>query len=446
MQRRQLLRLLAGSALAMPFASLFPQGRVRAATAAARRVIFFYVPDGAQQADWGFGGRQLGALGDRKKDCVIFSKLDMDAADAQGHNDGAKKLLKGSLDHGTSFDQYLANTFGAATFYSHLYLGVQAHSGTKDGDGDDWFVSYRDGRPVSPEDDPANAFAKLFPNGSVPNFTPVTPPAPGTPISTPPAADPALLRDKSILDVVLADINDLRGKLSNENQRKLDLHLEATRDVERRIQVLTGTIDPTSGGSMSVPPGVVGNCDAPSLSFGAGSALYDPTRFPEILAAQMDVMVTAMACGLTRVGTVQCSRHTSPLSMPFASSKTMESHEASHNNADVFLDQCTWFFGQYKALLDRLAARQDPDVAGSTMLETTLVLFCTEINWGPSHGHTDMPFVLGGGTGGKLRSGSVYQANGRRHPDLMASIAQALGTSAQGWFGGNHSPLDGLTG
>jgi hypothetical protein len=209
--------------------------------------------------------------------------------------------------------------------------------------------------------------------------------------------------------------------------------------VEQRIAALTGSADPGSGTSN----GVIGNCSSPTLDF--AGALYDATLFPALLTAQMNVMVQAMACGLTRVGTIQCSRHTSPLSMPFVnSSKIMQSHEASHNDANVFLDQRVWFFSQFKALLDLLAQRPDPGVEGATMLETTLVLSLTEIDWGPTHKHYDMPFLLAGGTGGKLRSGTSFDTTGVHHSHLMASIAAALGTSAAGWFNGNHSPIPGL--
>jgi hypothetical protein len=349
-------------------------------------------------------------------------------------------LLKGSLDYHTSFDQYLGSTFGASNYYPHLYLGAQAHAAPPASDGDDWFIGYRNGSYVSPEDNPGVAFGKLFPNGMLPSV-----PAPPTGEMGDPSAppDPALLRDKSIIDVVLADIHDLEGRLDGENARKLDLHLQAVREVERRIAALTGK--PSDMGDPDAPPGVVGNCDTPQLAFGA--ALYDPALFPDLLAAQMDVMVTAMACGLTRVGTLQCSRHTSPLSMPFAgATRTMQSHEASHNDATVFLDQRVWFFAQLKGLLDRLAARADPDVVGATMLETTLVLSITEIDWGPTHKHYDMPFLLAGGTGGRLRSGTSFDTAGRHHSHLLATIASALGTSASGWFDGNHSTIDGLLG
>src|SRR5206468_6507797 len=42
--------------------------------------------------------------------------------------------------------------------------------------------------------------------------------------------------DKSVLDAVLADANDLRRKVSMSDQRKLDEYFDSVRDVEQRIE------------------------------------------------------------------------------------------------------------------------------------------------------------------------------------------------------------------
>ena len=91
LQRRQLLRLLAGSAAALPLAGLFPR-RGAAAGPNARRIIFFYAPDGVHEADWGLEGRQLSALGEQKRNVVLLRNVTM--SQGEGHNDGAKQLLK----------------------------------------------------------------------------------------------------------------------------------------------------------------------------------------------------------------------------------------------------------------------------------------------------------------------------------------------------------------
>ena len=84
------------------------------------------------------------------------------------------------------------------------------------------------------------------------------------------------------------------------------------------------------GGATCAEPRIDGDGLTPAT-------LYAPERFPQILRAQTDLMVQAMACGLTKVGVIQASHHTSELIMSrFANTPMydpgfdMRSHQASH--------------------------------------------------------------------------------------------------------------------
>ena len=91
-----------------------------------------------------------------------------------------------------------------------------------------------------------------------------------------------------------------------------------------------------------------------------------------MLRAQIDVMVLAMACGKTKVGTIPCSQHTSELitsrtpgSAMYDPNHDMRSPQASRygasHNRDSrefsdFVAQRQWFVSQFAYLLERLAA------------------------------------------------------------------------------------------
>jgi hypothetical protein len=148
----------------------------------------------------------------------------------------------------------------------------------------------------------------------------------------------------------------------------------------------------------------------------------------QILRAQIDLMVQAMACGMTRIGVIQGSYHTSELIMSrfmgtpmYDPGFDMRSHQASHYGAShdpahreyrAFEQQCTWWIEQLAYLLGALAARPEGE---GTMLDYSLVLCCTEVCDGNTHGHDDMPFILAGGGGGRIRTGRVLQTGYRRH-------------------------------
>jgi hypothetical protein len=121
----------------------------------------------------------------------------------------------------------------------------------------------------------------------------------------------------------------------------------------------------------------------------------------------------------------------------------MRSHQASHYGQSSstlftsFTQQVTWFVSQFVYLLDQLSQR--PEGAG-TMLDNSIVLLCSEISDGNTHSHDDMPFIIGGKAGGALRTGQIFDFNGRRHADLLLSIAHAMGDSMTS-FGDSSSGL-----
>ncbi len=130
----------------------------------------------------------------------------------------------------------------------------------------------------------------------------------------------------------------------------------------------------------------------------------------------------------------------------------MRSHQASHYGARHdrsnrlfvdFLAQRRWFVQQLGYLINQLAARPE-GASGETMLDHSLVLVSSEVSDGNTHSHHDMPFVLAGHAGGSLSGERVLEFGGRRHGDLLASIAHAMGQPVMGYGTDSHGPLDGL--
>jgi len=447
MNRRQLLRAGGASLLALPFLRMLERKAGAHFTPAnARRLIIFYYPDGVPGASsngepsaWHPSGSGtsftlspvLASLAPFRDRCVFFRGLSMGGTDVGSHPGGAKKLLTATDGgNGISIDRRLATTVGASDPFSSLILGAMANHNGASGDK---HVSYiAPGVSVAPDDDPAGAFQRVF--GSS-----------GTTMGGGGGGGATDQRTLSVLDLAKSDLETLRGRLGNTEQAKLSLHLDAIREVEQRI-----------GG---VTPNPTATCDQPSIDAGglAGSALYAPEKFPQILRAQMDLMVQAMACGMTRVGVIQASQHTSELIMSrFAGTPMydpgfdMRSHQASHYGAAhdlahreylAFVQQCTWWIEQLAYLLGELAARPEGD---GTMLDYSLVLCCTEVCDGNTHGHDDMPFILAGGGGGRIRTGRVLDNGYRRHADLMIAIAHAMGDPITYFGDSSGGPLPGL--
>ena len=465
LSRRRWLKAALGAASALPFYLASRREAQSNTRGRARRVIFFYFPDGiagrSQAGDAGLweprmsGGdimlsEILEPLGDLKRECVFLNGLSMGGTDEGSHPGGAKKLLTArDGGNGESIDQFLARTVGRGAPFRHVYLGAMATHNNASGDK---FISYPSaGVTVAPDDDPVRAFRRLFASG-----TTTTPPMMGM---TPPATTGDDEAPRLALETALADLNDLRGSLGQSERVKLDVHLESLREVQGQIAAMSTTRPPTTtdAGTMMTSA----RCDSPTLGFEppTGNGLFAPENFPAVLRAQTDTMVLAMSCGLTQVGVIQCSQHTSELIMSrfrdtemYDPGFDMRSHQASHYGARQertnrlftdYLKQRRWFVTQFAYLLQQLRARPEGD---GTMLDHSVVLLCSEVSDGNTHSHQDMPFVLAGRAGGCVTPGRVLEHRGRRHGDLLASIAKAMGSDVDRWGDASNGTVPGLLG
>lgn len=440
--RRDILRTLAGVGVSGAVAPLLGGAVAHAGMSSlARRVVFFYMPDGVPGASasgepsafhaWESHGVPQLPVGltpltpwvDR---CLFFRNLSMGPTGAGSHPDGAKKLLT-ARDHGMgeSIDHFLGRTAGAAAPWRHLVLGAAA---TVNSPSSDKYIVYPSaGQSLAPEDSPRRAFSSLFGGGF------------GT-RRDPTRADRSTA---SILDAHLQDLADLRSRLGTAERSRLDLHQEALRELELRLDVDVGTL----------------SCDTPKAAstWPTDESIHAPEQFGAVLTAQIDVAVAAMACGLTNVVTLQASHHTSeqilsriPGSPMYDPAFDMRSHQASHYGpshdlgnrlyAD-FLSQRQWFLERYAYLLQSLHDRPEGD---GTMLDYSLVVLVTEVSDGNTHAHDDMPFILAGGGGGRVRTGHVIDQGYRRHGDLWAAVGQAMGQDLQGWGDGSFEALPGV--
>src|SRR5437899_12024204 len=131
---------------------------------------------------------------------------------------GAPLASGGEIRSGTSIDQLLAQSRrsgSSSTKVRSLVLGCEKSNPSVHKNYSMLYSSHISwSSPTTPtplEIYPALAFDRLFKDG-------------------------VQRGDKSVLDAVLADANDLRRKVSTSDQRKLDEYLDSVRDVEQRIE------------------------------------------------------------------------------------------------------------------------------------------------------------------------------------------------------------------
>ena len=195
-----------------------------------------------------------------------------------------------------------------------------------------------------------------------------------------------------MLDFVLSDAQTLNAQLGVKDRQRLDAYMTGVREIETRLQ------------------------ETESESFVCGPELQQPDSTPQNSAdyaeLMLDIMVEAMRCDLTRVGTFMFGNGGSNRGHQEIGISEGH-HELSHHQGDssklAKLAQIdAWEIEIFAHLLGRL--RDSSGFEGSLLEETTL-FFSSEIGDGDRHYHYNMPVVLGGRCGG-LQAGRYLDLRG----------------------------------
>jgi hypothetical protein len=445
LSRRNFLRGLGGTAIALPLLNFVDAGRSHAGPPSfPKRIVFWYTPDGTIQNAWWPTGtasaftlnRIMKPLEPFKRQLVILENLDMGvtySGPGDMHQVGmgglltGRELQDGSLfvgaggqatgwANGASVDQYIASRLGQTTPFPSLELGVQVIGSTV------WTrMCYRAAaQPVPPESEPSRAFNRLFTSLGAPSD---------------PASQALRTQRRSVLDGVSRDFAKLNARVSAADRVKLGAHLDVVRDIERRLD-LGGGVLPAACALPAAPPATL---DTDQVG-----------NFPAIGKLQMDLLVAALACDLTRVGSIQWSNAVSATVHTWLGA-TQGHHELSHSgDADTAAQETLtkmneWFAQQLAYFAGRL--QSIPEGSG-TMLDNTVIVCVNELSIGNAHSRYDMPFLLLGGCGGAIPGGRWLRfPTGTNHNDLLVSLCHAMGLTDVTTFGNPKycsGPLPGL--
>ena len=197
--------------------------------------------------------------------------------------------------------------------------------------------------------------------------------------------------DKSVLDAVLADAGDLRRRICASDQVKLDEYLESVRDVERRIE---------NAGKKGELQGWRPTLAKPNIP-------RPPDGIPQDIAEHMrlmaDILVLGFQTDTTRITTLKLNNDHSSLRFPNLGVDYMIHHLLSHSDSADWLKVNKFFLEQVAYIARKLDAIQE---GPRTALDNTMLLYCSSMLTG-SHDATQLPVVILGGAGGRLKGGRV---------------------------------------
>jgi hypothetical protein len=436
MKRRHLLRGAAGLGLGLPFLSSLSES-AEAAPGGPRLIVFFtplgtvksnwrprtldgsdFAPSGTLHDDYAFTVPDqthiLSPLDAFKDRLLILDNIDMLSAyegPGDAHQLGIGHALTGSLlqegdlfqygcgmgsvgwGGGASIDQAIAAHVLESELiaFGSLELGVQV-----DGDTVSHRINYKGpGYPIQPDNDPQSVFDRVF--------------------ASPPDFGKLKAERKHVLDFVMDDYHRLRTRLGSDDRYKLDGHLAAVEAIAQRLDA-----PPIEYGGSCVMPDVSGAPPDPMVN----------DDMPFIGQLQMDLLAMALICGATRVATLQWRDCFSNKTFPWLGI-FQGHHELSHSNVTSLPDQQKlvaiyhWYAQQYAYLLGLLDAVEEGD--GKSVLDNSIVVWCTDISQGQSHSRSDMPYVIAGGGAGYLKTGRYLRLGGESHQNLLVTLANAMG-------------------
>jgi hypothetical protein len=429
-RRSFLARTIATGAIAqMPFL-----GRPREGKAApAFNAIFYYVPDGIVPSLWFPSGTEtnftLPPMSDALtpvRDNVVFLRGISMYAGEPTHPGGTKKVLTATGPQ--SMDVVLGAKLKGSSPFDSLQLGV--NSNFENGSGSISFIG--PAQELKPDDNPLNVFSRVF--GGAAMGTPGMPGMNGP--------DLAARQKKSILDAIQGDLTSLQAKLGSAEKSRLDLHMQSLRDVEMRATAVAPTMMGGAGGAACNKAGFnKGGFAIPAMDDQYPKSYEKEANFVTIGDLQLDLIVLALSCNMTRVATMMWSHAVSPTKVPGLGT-TLGNHDASHygvnaqgENARQFTLYRKFFMGKLTSLVQKLKATPSPD---GTLFDTTVIYVGSDIGDGDLHEHRDVPFLVLGGAKTGLRGGRFLDFTGKgmggqneSHARLLVSVANAVGVPMQ---------------
>ena len=446
--RRQ-LTLSAGAALLLaPFLAYLNPRKVEAqSTKHAKRLILFCTM-GTKPDLWKpqVGGEAISSFSQMTaplaavKDNIVL--VDGMPAENVGNNHGAPDGITG-MGNGyyavnnvqqplVSVDQFVADRLvksGVNRPIASLLLGAETSNGQT--------MFYRAGKNIKPIASPASAFSTVFGAAMAPSPAPSNPGTGSDPGTNPGQAqiDALLKRRHSILDVVKEEVRAVENRVGSYEKAKLEQHLESIRALENKLGHASGSTGGGSTGGGSTPvvnEPVIVQCSTPAKpSDGSTSVAND--------LLHMDIIVNALACDITRVAAIELGTDQSyQVNLPGLQGEQHNGfiHSGAPNFANLIKFEA-WMAEQFAKLITSLKSKADPNEAGKTLFDTTLVVWARDMGDSVAHNMNSMRFVLGGGAGGYLKTNASgrFVSSSARHERALLNIIEAMGFTDFSGFG-----------
>jgi hypothetical protein len=334
-----------------------------------------------------------------------------------------------------TIDQQIAQKIGQESLLPSLQLATEDPNSSSSNCGEGYSCSYTNSiswievpnttldlaheirtSPLPMELNPQVVFERLFGSGA-----------------TPEVRAQRMKQSRSILDSVRQELTTLRRDLPPSDLQTMSQYEEEIREIERRIDLAAKASGEVP--EMDLPPGI-------------------PEQFDAHIKLHADLVTLAFKADITRVATLLGARDLTSRAYPFPKNEffpeggtSVSFHGGSHHQDDPVQIKRYATLNRYHVytlayLAEKLKAT--PDGSG-TLLDNSLIVFGSNMGNSNQHQHYDVPHILVGGAGGKLKGGRVLEYERKTVPtgNLLVSVLGMYGIDKK-QQGDSTGPLAGL--
>lgn len=231
---------------------------------------------------------------------------------------------------------------------------------------------------------------------------------------------------QSVLDVVMEKTRRLEKKLAGRDRDKLDQYFEAVREAERRLAKAEAWEQKPKPTVTAKPP----------------QDELDSKKIVERMRLMYDVMHLALETDSTRFATYNIAGMNA---VPVIPGVDIDYHNLSHHGQDpAKIAQLTIvesaLFQEFNRFLRKLSESRESD---GSLLDSTMVLFGSNLGNASSHDTKNMPMLLAGGGFQHGQHLAFDRSSNYPLPKLFVSMLQQLGIETD-TFGSSSGTMNGL--
>lgn len=305
---------------------------------------------------------------------------------------------------GESFDVTIGDLIGTRTRFRSIELSPIGDSRNS--------LSGRGGGNLNPAETSASSFyTRIFGTGfKDPNSATFTP-------------DPVVMARRSVLSAVTEQRQALEKAVGAADKQKLDQYFTSVRQLEKQLDVELTKPEPLQA------------CVVPNGAPKDGPTSGEIENVMKNHQLMTDMLVMALACDQTRVFNMMFTNGASSLTRI---GSTITHHQLTHEevldnrlgyqpNATYFLTRIMEAWVYFVSALDKVKE------GDRTLLDNSLVFAHSETEFAKFHTIDNLPMMLAGTAGGKVKSGLYVDGAETPISRVGLTLQQIMGVSVDRW-------------